>query len=447
MAGAMSHIPTRTDFHVDERLAKDVTCMIKLIAVRKRSRIPELALSSMSVRQKRAAVMERAMRASPSVELLQALGLESILPEDCIHDTDDTFQRLCYVGAYVIQTHDREVAERARAILLASDHWVVPDVDVLMPLPKIGEQRSRATRAPVEWPEASGIPLARSQNNFGKGVLMGVLDSGCDADHAEFRGRPIDFCYVPLAAIHESVRAVRGFDVHGHGTNVCGVIAGKNVGVAPGVDLMVAGIIESESIKTSLDRVLVGLNWMLSKFKIDDNLDKPTIINMSLGFALEADVQPELHAAIVAFRTALETMVTDFDVLPIAAIGNDGPGKQRLPGQFPEALSVGAVDVALQPAWFSGGGLSELTHEIEPDIAGYGVNLTTSQERTPRNRSLYTQASGTSIAAPYVAGIAALCASADPQLQGNALRRHLLQNALRLDAAPDRVGAGLARYV
>ena len=51
------------------------------------------------------------------------------------------------------------------------------------------------------------------------------------------------------------------------------------------------------------------------------------------------------------------------------------------------------------------------------------------------------------MATPYVAGIAALYASADPTLYGNALREHLLDTALPLQASADRVGAGLARFI
>ncbi|MXV82003.1 S8 family serine peptidase [Candidatus Poribacteria bacterium] len=54
--------------------------------------------------------------------------------------------------------------------------------------------------------------------------------------------------------------------------------------------------------------------------------------------------------------------------------------------------------------------------------------------------------SGTSMAAPYVAGIAALYASTDTKLQGKALRQHLINTTLPLQASADRVGAGLARF-
>ena len=54
---------------------------------------------------------------------------------------------------------------------------------------------------------------------------------------------------------------------------------------------------------------------------------------------------------------------------------------------------------------------------------------------------------GTSMATPYVAGIAALYASADATLKGEALRQHLLNTALPLQAPEERVGAGLARFL
>jgi subtilisin family serine protease len=127
-------------------------------------------------------------------------------------------------------------------------------------------------------------------------------------------------------------------------------------------------------------------------------------------------------------------------------VGNDGPGSIRAPAYFEECLSVGAVDSELQPALFSGGGVSPVTQRPEPDIAGFGVDILSSLERDITGRSLYAEMSGTSMAAPYVTGIAALIAAADPCMHSSELRQCLLQRALPLDAPPERVGAGLACF-
>jgi subtilisin family serine protease len=292
----------------------------------------------------------------------------------------------------------------------------------------------------------SGIHQAHSNGVTGEGVLVGVLDTGCDADHIQFRQKGIDFRYVPPYSGSDSLRAVRGFDVDGHGTHVCGVIAGQHIGVAPGADLMVASVIESDTYQTSLSRISIALDWMLSQFGTEENSSKPIIVNMSLGFAPEHISKNDRATLMVGIQELISTLVEDFDVLPIVAIGNDGPGKMRAPGYFPETLSVGAVDFNREPAGFSGGGLSPTGERTQPDIAGYGVNIFSSLERDKNNRSLYKHISGTSMATPYVAGIAALYASMDAKLQGRVLRQHLLSTALPLQASADRVGAGLARF-
>ena len=119
------------------------------------------------------------------------------------------------------------------------------------------------------------------------GVLVGVLDTGCDADHIQLREKQIDFRYVPHHSEFAPMRDVRGFDVDGHGTHVCGIIAGKHVGVAPEVDLLVASVLESETNRTSLSRIARGLDWMLAEISSGENFGKPAIINMSFGFITE----------------------------------------------------------------------------------------------------------------------------------------------------------------
>ncbi|MEZ4737689.1 MAG: S8 family serine peptidase [Caldilineaceae bacterium] len=378
-------------------------------------------------------------------ELLQSIGLTPVNPVLRMPHLRHTFTPLDYLKAYVVETPNPAVAERARE-LLEPDYIVVPNLALSLPRPTIDQRYRSRPRSYVGWPQESGIGAAHRQKIEGEGVWVGVLDTGCDADHLELRDKRIDFRYIPLDPTVDAMRTCRGFDVDGHGTHVCGIIAGRYVGVAPRVELMVASVIESETLRTSLERVVIALNAMLAELQLEKNLNKPAILNISLGFLPEWVSLAQIGAVSRGIEQILHTLTMDYNVLPIVAVGNDGPGRIRAPAYFPDVLSVGAVDRTLTVAPFSGGGSSPVAPVIEPDLVGYGVDILSSLERQVEGRSIYALASGTSMAAPYVTGIAALVASADPTLQGERLRQHLLTHALPL-ADEQRVGAGLARFV
>jgi subtilisin family serine protease len=418
----------------------------KFLAIRKTPRGAAMGFSSLSTGDKRAKMTEEAPK-SERTATLKSLGLKELQPEDRSPTEVHAFCRFGHVGAYVVMSPDQDVISKARAEL-EQDYLIVPNIPLALPTPLVHAKNLTLTssRSRQSWPEDSGVKTAHKNGNRGKGVIIGVLDTGCDADHAEFAGKRIEYRYVPLQPTPEDLRAVRGFDVDGHGTHVCGIIAGKNVGVAPDAELMVASVIESETIRTSLERILAGLEWMLSQFSLPQNQDKPVIISMSLGFRPEWISAPEFQTVVDGISLVLSTLVNDFDALPVIAIGNDGPGRVRAPGYYNDVLSVGAVDFKLKPASFSGGGPAPQTGSIKPDISGFGVEVFSSLERDMDKKSLYAKLSGTSMATPYVAGIAALTAAANPGVQGQALRGLLVNNAMALQEPPQRVGIGLARF-
>jgi subtilisin family serine protease len=423
--------------------------MPRFIALCKKSNVQTRNLVSLSVEDKRARLVNDQLFPKHD-EILTELGFKQItlatsMDEVPMDEQVPNFMPLNHLGAYIVNSPDEQEIKAAQKSFDESDYDIIPDVELSLPKPTCSPEVFYRRRQ-RSWPVASGIRYAHENGATGKGVLVGVLDTGCDADHIQFRQKQIDFRYVSPSEL-DNLRDVRAFDVAGHGTHVCGIIAGQHIGVAPGADLVVASVIESETCRTSLARISIALNWMLAQFGHQENRNKPIIINMSLGFILKDLPKNDQGLLTVGIRTLISTLVEDFDVLPVVAIGNDGPGKMRAPGHFPETLSVGAVDFNHEPPDFSGGGHSPTGGEIQPNIAGYGVDIFSSLERDKNNRSSYTYMSGTSMATPYVAGIAALYASADPTLYGNALREHLLDTALPLQASADRVGAGLARFI
>jgi subtilisin family serine protease len=109
-------------------------------------------------------------------------------------------------------------------------------------------------------------------------------------------------------------------------------------------------------------------------------------------------------------------------------------------------LAVGAVDFDGQVAPFSGSGKPPDGGAAKPDVAGYGVGVYSSVERTFEGGSVYQRFNGTSMAAPYVAGIAALYRCEHPTWPVADVWKKLEDTALNLGAPADRVGAGLARY-
>ncbi|RIK37877.1 MAG: peptidase S8 [Chloroflexi bacterium] len=417
--------------------------MPKFIAVRKAPPVAAQTLDRLSIEDKRHTFVQTAPEQTVADDL-QGAGLRQVHRVNSLPPLDHTFQEFDYVGAYVVQTTSPAVAERAMEIL-DPDHIIVPNLPLSLPQARLSRRYRRWPLTSPTWPEESGIRLARQEGLTGAGVLVGILDTGCDADHIELRRKRIDFRYVPLEPTRQGLRSCRGFDVDGHGTHVAGIVAGERVGVAPAVELMVASVIESENLRTSLERIIHALDWMLSKFRLEENLAKPTIINLSLGFRPEWLVDVQIERVFVGVQRIITTLA-DLEVLPVVAVGNDGPGSVRAPAYFNESLSVGAVDFALEPAAFSGGGISPITLMPEPDVAGYGVDIFSCLEREIDGRSIFATMSGTSMAAPYVTGIAALVAQSDPCMRVLDLRQCLLEQALRIDAPRERVGAGLARF-
>jgi subtilisin family serine protease len=265
-----------------------------------------------------------------------------------------------------------------------------------------------------------GAPQAWAQGFTGKGVTVAVLDSGYDPDHPDLKG---------------AVTQERNFttdpdirDEDGHGTHVASIVAsrdGKYRGVAPEANLAIGKVGGRAGITDSA--VLAGVEWAATEAKAK-------IVNISLGAPDGPDLDP--------VEQAVNTLSERTGTLFVVAAGNE-PTMVSTPGSADAALTVGAVDKQGRLADFSGSGPRAGDHAIKPDITAPGVGIVAA---VPGGG--HESKEGTSMAAPHVAGAAAILAQRHPDWTGARLKAALIGSAAPVQGATlYRQGAGLIDLV
>jgi subtilisin len=239
--------------------------------------------------------------------------------------------------------------------------------------------------------QALGIDQLHAQGLSGAGVRIGHLDTGVDASHPALSGAIHDFA--EFDGLGAQVPGAPPRDSAQHGTHTAGTMAGREVhgvrfGVAPGAMLDSALVIEGGNV---LARILGGMNWVVGQ--------QVRILGMSLGV-------PGYKESFLVLTRILRQR----GVLPVFAVGNEGAGQSRYPGNYAEALSVGAMDVRHAVADFSSSQhFTRPNDPLVPDLLGPGVDVISCVPE-----GAYAQMSGTSMATPHIAGLAALLMEAQP---------------------------------
>ena len=261
----------------------------------------------------------------------------------------------------------------------------------------------------------------------GSGIKVCVIDTGIDIFHPDLR-------HVDSDHRRSFVGDLTAHDTRGHGTRCAGIIAGPmnpahepRYSVAPGVELFVARVFGG--IEPCIVRLIAALEWAVSK-----GCD---VVSMSLGNDASGADQPisaELEMAAAAALRAGTVIVAGSGNNSNRAAGNVSPVNH--PASCPSIIAVGAIEKDLTVANYSNA--PEEDDQPEVDIAAPGT------ARSATKGGGYETKSGTSIATPFVAGIAALYAEACPQARGEKLLDLVLSKAQRLDNQKQLdVGAGL----
>ncbi|MFH9090057.1 S8 family serine peptidase [Streptomyces sp. NPDC017673] len=280
------------------------------------------------------------------------------------------------------------------------------------------------TTAQVDAPEAWAA------GGTGAGVRVAVLDSGADTTHPDLAPR--------IVASRSFVPGEDVTDRFGHGTHTASTVAGtgaasggKERGVAPGADLLVGKVLDNTG-SGPMSGIIAGMEWAA-------RTEHAKVINMSLG-------TPVWHTQDDPLSQAVNRLSAETGALFVVAAGNSGnsPYSVSSPGTADAALTVGAVDASDRLAGFSSTGPRLNDDALKPDITAPGVDVLAARSQYAQGgEGYYVTESGTSMAAPHVAGAAVLLAQKHPGWTGQDIKDALMSTSARTPAySPYQAGAG-----
>jgi subtilisin family serine protease len=219
------------------------------------------------------------------------------------------------------------------------------------------------------------LPLSNSYTFTanGTGVTAYIIDTGINPTHPDFGGR---------AAVAFDATGGDGIDCNGHGTHVAGTIGSASYGVAKNVALRAVRVLDCNGSGTFAD-VIEGIDWVTA------NSPGPAVANLSLGGGKST-----------AVNNAVKNLSNSGVLVAVAAGNSAANACNSSPSSEPTAVTVAASDITDASAFFTNFGRCV-------DLYAPGVDITSTWLGNTTNTI-----SGTSMATPHVAGVAALYKSA-----------------------------------
>jgi serine protease len=291
------------------------------------------------------------------------------------------------------ETAKTSLQTRDSSLTLEWEHQISTDGSERLRVNRESIRQNRANSFPDQWYLGLlGITNAWAHTK-GQGVTVAVVDTGVDLEHPDLKANLLPgYDFVDNDNIPQ--------DQDGHGTHVAGIVAANGTvsGIAPEVKLLPVRSLSGQQNGSAFN-VAQGILWAAGLLTTPTNPNPAKVINLSLG-------TPSYDSLLVdAVNQALE-----HGVIVVAATGNDG-GSIKYPAALPGVVSVTALagpTTAYQPAYASKG--------LGLWLTAFGGDMSNDQDRngTPDGilstglNGSYMLRNGTSMAAPQVAGLAAL---------------------------------------
>lgn len=294
-------------------------------------------------------------------------------------------------------------------------------------VPAAAPDAPAAARSPAWNVAAVQAPALWARGFTGRGVVVATMDTGADLAHPALQSR---WRGGGNSWFDPHGQEAGPYDALGHGTQALGVIVGGDgLGVAPEARWIAVRLYDADG-RAAMSDIHRAFQWLMDPDGDPATLDAPDVVNASWALSGRATGTCQLEFAddIRALRSA--------GIAVVFASGNDGPAAatSNSPANNPGVLSVGPVDRDLAIARQASRGPSACDASVFPTLVAPGVGVRTT-DLSHGGQPSTTTVSGSSLAAPHVAGVLALLAGAFPSASVDELEAALRRGARDLGPA------------